>query len=344
MKKYLPYILVVLVLGAVAAWFLLRPTPQSINQIEGAFAVKDVNEVTRISIQDHQKRHVEITKKDGKWWVDDKYIVRDDMMKQVLDVISRIESLSPVPSNGHDNVIRSMATEFIKVDVYTGGSKPEKSYLVGGPTVDSKGTYMLLDMGEKMATRPHIAFVPGYNGYVTPIFKTDPQVWRTRAIFKYRPEDIKTLKVEYPGKPENSFQIIQVNADSFTIAPIDERYRINQPNEGKYVKQYLSFYNDIQMETFNNTSGARDSITRTTPVCKFTVVDTKGEENEVVMYYMPINKRSKERYDDYGREITHDVDRYYATVNHGADFTIVQYVVFGKLLRSYKDFYFKPKA
>lgn len=342
MKKYLPYILTVLVLGGLAAWFALRPAARSVNEIEGDFAVKDVNDITRISIENHEKEHVELTKKDGKWWVDDAYIVRDDMIKQVLNVVTKIESLTPVPSNGHDNVMRELTSEYIKVDIYTGDSEPEKSYFVGGPTVDSKGTYMLLDMGDKVASRPHIGFVPGYQGFVTPMFSTKRETWRSRLAFQYGIADIKSLKVEYPEKPENSFVINKVSTDSFTVSPLNEQFRINEKNEQKYVQQYLNFYSSVAIEAFDNEYSKKDSVLMIPPACKFTITDNDGKVNEFVLYHMPINKRSKEWYDDFGRELKYDSDRYFGTMNGGKDFVIVQYVVFGKLLRSYKDFYYKP--
>ena len=343
MKKYLPYIGVVVVLAAVAFWFVYTGinTPESINKREGDFAVKNVEDIDSIYIENSEKSHVTLTKKDGKWYVDGNNEVRADMITNLLDVLKRVESLSPVPSNAHDNVLRSMAAEFIKVDVYTGSDKPEKSFLVGGATIDNRGTYMLLDMGEKMAARPHIAYVPGYQGFLTPIFNTNAEIWRSRVVFHYKPEEVKSLKLEYATAPEKSFAINQVTADSFTVAPLNEQYRINEPNEAKYITQYLGFYADVQMEAYDNDYPKKDSILRR-PFAKFTVVNTKGEENEVNMYYMPIGKRTKERYDQYGRELTYDPDRYYATINHGKDFIIVQYVVFGKLLRQYKDFYYKP--
>ena len=40
--------------------------------------------------------------------------------------------------------------------------------------------------------------------------------------------------------------------------------------------------------------------------------------------------------------MTYDVDHYYASIFGGHDFAVVQYYVFGKLLRGYPDFFFKP--
>ncbi len=58
---------------------------------------------------------------------------------------------------------------------------------------------------------------------------------------------------------------------------------------------------------------------------------------------MPVSKRSKLQFDENGHEMTYDIDHYYASIHNGQDFAIVQYYVLGKLLRNYRDFYFKPK-
>ena len=48
------------------------------------------------------------------------------------------------------------------------------------------------------------------------------------------------------------------------------------------------------------------------------------------------------QFDEKGNDMTYDIDHYYASIHDEKDFAIVQYYVFGKLLRNYKDFYFKP--
>lgn len=342
MKKYIPYLIIILALGGAATWFYLHNTPESINKREGDFAVPE-KDITKVVMQDEKGGHIEITKGNGLWMVNSKYVAREELVKQLLEAVSRVTSLAPVPKNGHDNVIRDITTKYIKVSVFENNSdKPSKSYWVGGPTVDGRGTYMLLDMGGKAASRPHITYVPGLQGYLTPRFEMDAEVWRSRVVFNYQPEEIQSLKVEYPADETKSFFIHQVAADSFAVEPLNEANRINVDYEQKYVKQYLSFYSSIYMEAFDNSNAAKDSISKTTPYCIFTVTEKDSSVNQVKMFYMPFNKRSKALYDEKGFPMTYDVDRYYATVHNGEDFTIVQYYVFGKLLRQYKDFFFKP--
>ena len=82
---------------------------------------------------------------------------------------------------------------------------------------------------------------------------------------------------------------------------------------------------------------------QTVPFCNITVTGTDNSVNQVKLFYMPVSKRSKLQFDEKGNEMTYDIDHYYASIHDGKDFAIVQYYVMGKLLRSYRDFYFKPK-
>jgi hypothetical protein len=45
--------------------------------------------------------------------------------------------------------------------------------------------------------------------------------------------------------------------------------------------------------------------------------------------------------DQNGKPLTYDLDRYYASQND-RDFLVVQYYVFGKILRQYADFFYQP--
>jgi hypothetical protein len=341
-KKYLPYIAIILVFAGAATWFVKTQSPESQNQREGNFAVKEG--ITKIVMNDVEKRHIELTLQNGVWKVNGKYEVREELIKQLLDAVTRVTSLTPVPSNAHDNVIKAMMSKHVEVKIFTGADKPKKTYLIGGPTVDSRGTYMLLEMEDGvMATRPHIIYIPGYYGYLTPRFEMDEENWRSRLVFNETESDIQQLTVEYPDDETNSFVISRLTTDSFAVNPLDEKFRIAQTYEQKYVKQYLSFYSAVHIEAFDNNYPAKDSLMETKPYCRFNITKTDGTKKIVRLYRMPLNKRSKAVVDLAGKEISYDVDRFYASIND-KDFAIVQYYIFGKLLRSYKDFYFKPKT
>jgi hypothetical protein len=342
MKKFLPYIAFILILVVVAVWVIKSQSQGSASEQEGNFAVKNANDISRIVIADTEKNKVELSNLNGIWMVNGKYPAREDLVKQVLDAVTRVTSLCPVPSAAHDNVIGEMANHHVGVQIFGKHNTLIKSYRVGGPTIDGENTYMLLEEGGAPVERPHITYIPGFKGYLTPRFNTDEETWRTRVLFNYNLDEIKSLRVEYPRESQNSFLINKVSKDSFLLVPVDEKFRIPEPYQQKYIKQYLGFYSSIFIEAFDNDYSKKDSVIQTVPYCTITITEIDNSVNKVKLFYMPVSKRSKSQFDSQGNEMTYDIDHYHAGIHNEKDFVIVQYYVFGKLLRNYKDFFFKP--
>lgn len=342
MKKYGIYILIIALLAGAGGWFGYNKWQQRQEMREGEFAYAKGEEITKIVLTDTKGGKLELTKHGEKWRVNEKYDVRTDQLQSIMEAVTRMESLSPVPNKAHNNVLKELMAESTKVQVYVNEEdRPERTYLVGGPTLDSKQTYMLNMPDGQPAKRPHMVFLPGFRGYLTARFVADVEQWRSKTVFGINRGEIKEVKVDYSAQPEKSFGIKKVAPDSFLLAPLDEEFRINEPNKQQYVQQYLDFYQNISLETFDNTYSKRDSIKTTVPFCTVTLTNIKNEVREAKLYYMPINKRSKLQFDDKGNDLTYDLERYYAWID-GKDFAIVQYYVFGNILRSYKEFYFKP--
>jgi hypothetical protein len=344
MKKFYPFIVVILLLAGAAAWFFVNRTHGTFDKEEDAFAVSNKKDITKVILADTDKKRVELTLVNGVWMVNGKYPAREELIISLFDVITRIKTLCPVPRAAHDYVVRSLFEKNTKVEVYTGkNEQPVKVYYVGGQTPDGNGTYMLREVEGKPENRPYITYLPGLQAYLTPRFQTDEEVWRDRVMFKYEPEDIKSLSLEYPAEENKSFAINRVSKDSFSLSAISDKYTINQAYQQKYVREYLKFYSSISIETFDNKNPEKDSVVHTTtPYCIFTITGNDGKVNKARLFYQPINKRSKMPFDNTGKIMTYDVDHYYAAIHDDKDFAVVQYYVFGKLLRSYPDFFFKP--
>ncbi len=343
MKKFLPFIIIIVLLAAVAAWFVLHKSHGTFEKEENAFAISNKKDITKVILTSTENKRIELTNVKGIWMVNGKYVAREELISSLFDVLARITTLCPVPRAGHDFVVRSLLEKNVKVQVYSNNnSEPEQVYYVGGPTPDGNGTYMLREVDGKPDTRPYITYLPGLQAYLTPRYQTDEEIWRSRVAFKYTPEEIKSLSVEYPGEEKKSFALNRVSKDSFSLSPVDEKYAIHETYKQKYVHDYLSFYSSVSIETFDNTNATKDSTIRTAPYCVFTITTNDNSVNKLKMFYMPINRRSKMPFDTKGNAMTYDVDRYFASYNNDKDFAVVQYYVFGKLLRSYEDFFFKP--
>lgn len=344
MKKYLPYLLRIVVLLGALAWYKVHNSPDAIKEREGAFAYQDVNNIQSIVMQSTEGQKVELSRTADGWLVNGKYHARPDLIDRLMEAVTGMTSLAPVPGSAHDNVVRSMMNKNINVQLLDKNGKVLKNYLVGGATVDGENTYMLNIVDGKTAARPHMVYIPGFRGELMPRFEMDAEVWKDRVVFNNSGESINRLSVEYPRDEQQSFVISRVSEDSFEVNALEKQYTILLQNEQKYLWQYMDFYKAVSVEAFDNTYSGKDSLAGATPYAIITLTDTANKTTTVKLHYMPLSKRSKAQFDLKGKELTYDVDRYYAWIDKDGqkDFAIVQYYVFGKLLRSYKDFFFKP--
>jgi hypothetical protein len=93
-----------------------------------------------------------------------------------------------------------------------------KTYFLGDATPNSMGSYALLEgMSE-----PYIIYKPGFRGYVTPLFSTNPVDWYSHRIF-----DTKLTRIQHASfidieNPENTFFVKKSGPRTFTLLDINK--------------------------------------------------------------------------------------------------------------------------
>ncbi|HWY98921.1 MAG TPA: hypothetical protein VNY36_07550, partial [Bacteroidia bacterium] len=232
-----------------------------------------------------------------------------------------------IDKRGWDKVVKDLASIAIKVDVYS-GDKKIKSYFVGGQTNDHMGTYMLSvnPKNDQNYEQPYITYIPGFDGFLTSRYFILEEGWRDRTIFRYYPNEIKSVTIKYPLL-DHSFTIKEVTRNQYII----ENPLTNQALSGfdtMTVRQYLTYFQFVSWEVVVNPE-KKDSILGSTPIAVMEVKDTTGKTTNIKFFNRkaPDNANAK-----YGKDYTYDPDRLYALVNN-KDFVLVQYFVFGKLLQ-----------
>ena len=340
MRRYLLVGLFFLVAISVFFYYVWKQYPTYVVKQEGDFAYTQTDNLQRIVLKSADGQKMELVKKEGQWKVNGKYAPKADAMQSLLDAISRVKFLYPVPRAAHDHVLRDLMIEAIRVELYAGEEEPEKSYWVGGATLDGKGTYMLLERNGKPASRPYITYIPGFRGFLTARYIPDENSWRSRQIFAYTPEQIRSMQLVYPADSQRSFSIRQNAPGRYSLHPIAASYQIPDTPTTRYIRQYLGVFENIHAEAFSPENTSRDSLRLTIPWCQFQITDTSGKETRLALYRMPVMKRTKSVLsDDQGSSF--DGDRFYFWLND-TDFGILQYYVWGKTFRKYNDFFFKP--
>lgn len=305
------------------------------NKLEDdkTFEVADTASIGKIFIADMNKNSITLTRKNQQWMVNGEYPAREDAIKLLLATIHDIRMNHPVPKISHNAVIRNMASEAIKVEIYDRQNVLIKDYYIGSPIEGYRGNYFLMN-GSK---QPYVVDIPGFEGYVSVRYYTKVNDWRSRAIFNYKVSDISQIEVKYLDQNQKfSFQIAQVNPDSFRLS-------FSGKVDQKQAFKYFEFFKNVNSVAYANEKlPGMDTIKRRPAFCTIEVVDFEGKRKKVELVHMLTNKRSKYQMDITGKEVIYDIDNYYAWINDHRDFVQVQDFMFRKLMVKPSYFIYQP--
>lgn len=342
MKKNLTYIIIALILGLIALITITTRKQGTIDKKHGEFAVTDTASITKIYMVDKNNREVLLQRSDSshsQWTVNNKFIARNEGLVMLMSTISNLRVKAPVSKAGYNTVIRQLASNSVKVEVYQikprinifdritlfPREKLTKVFYVGHSTQDNMGNFMLLEGSEI----PFIVYLPGLRGFVSPRFSTNENDWRDYTIFKIPLDEFASAEVDFFEKQEESFRIQKDEISRFTITSPTTNSPVPFMDTLR-ILNYVNGFRDIRFEDILNDLGQAfiDSVKNTQPVYRLVVRDTKNREYKVTTYRI----RSKGGdFDENGNLLPYNPDRMFALVNDDKDFVLVQYFVFEKL-------------
>jgi len=335
MKKNRITILIVLSLLAIAIYLYITESGNTQKKELVDFAVEDTSIVTKIFIVDKQNRSALLEKKEEGWVVNQKYTVRKDLIDLLIKTISQVKVKSPVSKNAHNTVIKKLAADAKKIEIYS-SNKLLKTYYVGDPTADNNGTYMLMENSSKA----FITHIPGFAGYLSSRYTTSESEWRDRVVFNYSFKDIRSIKVEHLDFPERSFTAIS-NGDN-TYALKNNQDKIVSDFDTLELKTYIAQFKKINFESFVTviSKEKKDSILKSKALFIITATNKNGISKSIKAY-----KRLNydQLLDDNGKVYTYDIDRMYALISDEKEIVIIQYFVFDPLSINI-DFFYKKIA
>ena len=337
MRKTLVYFVILAILGSGIYFFLIRKGgDMPYDTAEAGFTIKDTASIGKLFLATPDGESVTIDRTDSGWVVNKKYKALRSTLDLLLSTLAKQTALYPVTQSAYDNVIKSLSTEGIKVEVYGRDGKKMKVFYVGGTSVNNTGTNMLMD-GSKT---PYVVHIPGFVGYLTPRFATQMRYWRDRTVFNIPQEEIQSVSVRYADKPINSFEVkrdgdnIVVLADKGIMSGLQG---LNKRRAGVFFR----YFTNVNCEGYLN--GLPDMLTTMMTAPKQSSIDVvgiHGQHQHADIYWMAINKRSKNLEtsnpdvpDDY------DADRLYAVINEGRDTVMIQQFAFRNIFHKAYEFF-----
>ncbi len=351
MKKNRRFIVAVTVLGVIAIALVLTNSKSTFKRELSDFAVDDTSNVTKIFMSDKNNNSLTLTRvQAGKWLVNNKYSGSKANIELLLGTMLGLQVKETVPKAALEYVIKDLATISVKVEIYQWKYKinlfdfihlfPQekltKVYYVGGPIQSNRGSYMIMEH----SSVPFVVYLPGLRGFVTPIYSPIEKYWRDYSIFKKSIQQIESVRMDFPSEPGSSFEIKNDANMNIRFISLADNQQVPMFDTLK-VMNFLASFRNINFEALLNDMEMhrKDSILETTPYCTISLTDT-SHTTQIIKTYR--KGASPGEMDDFGKPAPYDMDRLYALVNDGKDFTSIQYFVFDKILHP-KSFFQKKQ-
>ena len=309
LKKYLFFLSCILIIS-----FFFSCKEKSTITNSDSFAISDTSIVTKIFLADRQGNTISLDKNNNEWIINNKYKVRKESIRILLETLNKIRIKRPVSLSAFDHIIRDLSTTGVKVEIYADDLKPLKIYTIGNETKDQLGTYMILhsNSSQESITEPFIMHIPGFNGYLAPRYGVQARIlnektWRSRIIFDN--SSIKNIRLKYLNQPELSFSLI--------LSPtnlLDFMDNIIEHNNNAVI-EYINRFSNLQCESFKSDVDIRNNIPLHEIIVNFDTLRT----------YQIASKEQKKKEENF------NVERMYATLNNG-EVMLIQNYVFNKVL------------
>lgn len=339
-KKNVLILIVTVILLVIAAILVIRQGSGTFGGKMKDFAVADTASITKVFLADKSNNTILLERKtSGDWLLNKTYRARNTGVNMLFETLINLVPKFPVPKKAHNNVITQLAARSVKVEIYQEvfridlfgirlfpHEKNTKTFYVGGATQDNMGTFMLMEGAEV----PFVVHLLGFRGFMGPRFSTQEKEWRDHTVFRARLSEIKSITMEIPAQPENSYKIVSEN-EEVNLLRLSNLQSVEQYDTLKLLN-FLTAFSDLRYEALLNDINQQriDSITHSVPASILTLVNTKGDTTIMKTFFKPNDHK---RYDMEGNLYVMDIDRAYALVNKDRDFVLIQYFVFDKVLK-----------
>lgn len=339
-KKYKNIIIIsaIILIAIIAIWISVTNKRSTVSN---HFVVSDTTLVNKIFLADKNNNTVTLSRTNNSGWrLNDSLLPIQDNVELILKTLINTQIKYPVSINANNTAIKRLATNHVKVEVY--GTTPlfelfgmpffkkERKmavFFVGGSTTDNLGTIMKAEDEDQI----YVTYIPGFNGYLTERFSPKVADWKSHQIYAYMIGDLKKIRVDFPEKPIESYEITNNENRTFTLTRLFDDQIIAQFDTLK-VLESLSAFSNVNFEALldDMSSHKIDSLKKQLPIRVLTVQTISGEKHSLIMYQKP---NIDHLLDFNGLPFPFDMDRLYGFIDDYPIPVSLQYFVIDNITR-----------
>ncbi len=340
MNKKTIILITVLALVIGLYFFLNRNITNTLAGNERNFEFASTDKIDKVFLSNRgTKKYVTLTKQGDKSWIaNDTFKVNTAQIDLLFSTLKKMRVKRPVSKEEKDRVVKNMAFNATKVEIYENG-KLSKVFYVGGNTQDEMGSYFYMEGGKE----PYVCHIPGLNAYLNSRFFTDLVAWRSKSIFSSKEEEIKTIEINWTEQPEKSFTIHNEQKEPMLVLQ-NKTYKNNEEVNLNKIKSYLKLWENLSFEGFPIDLDAHkiDSIAHTKPILTIRLTDKKNQVTTLAIHKKGIKPDSDIQFDQQGNPLEFDIETFYAFINGNKKEVVqIQDYIFGKVMKYNTDFLLK---
>lgn len=327
-RKYIWFI----VLFAIAIYlFVFHYGSGTNNPSNNKFALSDTSEITSIYIG-NDSIEIHLSRTNQGWMLNDNIKAREDAIRALLNVVTKIETGTPIPRMVNDSLCEVLKSKGTKV-IFQKGKKMLKSFTLHFSKTLNLGTIGMLSGSELAFTLQ----IPTFNGDIASLFVLDPDYWKSNRLFIADISQIATIDVEIPDAPEKSFAVIFDNLGIHLKATYFDR-NIEKFDTAS-LANFVLCLTDLSFENLLSKSSTeeRAAIVMSQPIQIFTITLKNNIHLVLKTYPIPVD----EYRDEFGRTVKFDLNRLYISFNNDAIIAIANYTAFDPVLKDLSSFRLK---
>ncbi len=308
--------------------------------LKNDFLLSDTSNVEKIFLVNKQNEQVSLTRKDGNWILPNGENAIQENVKIILKTLMLIDIRQPVSKSSFNTIVKQMATNSTKVEIYQKvytinflglklfpHLKKTKAFYVGGPTRDYKGTIMKMEDSDDI----YITYLPGFNGYLSERFSASYSDWVNHNVFKIPLKSIVEVRIDFGHSPEESYKIVSLGNRKFDLIKLHDNSKVTNYDTLRLLEELASF-RKINFETLldDMPKSRIDSLHNLIPRRTVSVTTLDQRTKSIKMYHRP-NFNNKPDFN--GNVFDYDMDRMYAFVDGIENPVTVQYFVIDNISR-----------
>lgn len=331
MRKYRLYIIILLLLIPIAFYFILQGNNGTIRKGASKFSISDTSGITSLEFYSLNDTLI-LDRQYGVWMVNNTYKARNYPISQLLNYLTKIRILTPVAKKYRDQLKQSIQEHSINICIYQ-KQKLIKSFYVCKDSIE--GTTKAY-IAKKQKGKLFEVYIPEQLGNVADLFVLREYFWRDNLVFNTSYQVIKSIEINYPQKPTESFTITNVKNKKIVINSILSTNE-KEITDLKKVFHYFSLFTNLRYEIFADKENSKvDSILKTQATNIISLHTFSGKKLEIKTFKIP----TKNKIDENGKQIDYDLNVLLALINN-TDPVIIKYINIDPLLVT-KEYFLNP--